>query len=107
VKSTSLRISATIIAMVMPLSVLSASEPATAEPSANTSLSEGTTFVADGYSGESEWSICKRSCDHVWSSDNQQCRKIPEKQHQRRERCWRRANEALSACYRKCSDQYE
>ena len=57
------------------------------------------------YEGPS--SICKRECDRAWSEENRKCHKIPVKQGQRRERCWRRANENLSKCYRRCSDLYE
>ena len=56
---------------------------------------------------DGESTICKRGCDRTWEEDNRKCHKIPVKQGQRRERCWRNANENLSKCYRRCSDQYE
>ena len=62
-------------------------------------------MIAQQIPGDSEWAICRRSCDHVWSYDNQKCRKIPEKQRMRRERCWRRANEELAKCYAQCNQK--
>ena len=48
--------------------------------------------------------LCREECHKKFEAANAKCRKIPKDQKARRERCWRKANEAHADCLAKCPD---
>lgn len=53
---------------------------------------------------QSDSSSCRERCEEKREKDYEKCRKIPKKEKDRREACWRAANEAYARCVKDCDD---